>query len=78
MGGRITYVPIGGAGKSRPDHGLAGRCHRRIQRKGCGYDASHNREIWTTLRVAHIPTATTAASKSSVKLLGRRNGSSST
>jgi hypothetical protein len=29
-------------------------------------------------RVAHIPTATTAASKSSVKLLGTTNGSSST
>ena len=56
----------------------AGRCHRRIRRRGCGYDASRKREAWTTLRVAHIPTATTAASNSSAKLLGRTNGSGST
>src|SRR5215471_6316667 len=71
-------APSSGAGKPRADGGLADRCHRRVRRRGCGYDASRLREAWTTLRVAHIPTATTAANKSSVKLLGRRNGSSST
>ena len=71
-------APSSGAGKPRADGGLAGRCHRRIRRRGCGYDASRKREAWTTLRVAHIPTVTTAASKSSVKLSGRTNGSSST
>jgi hypothetical protein len=30
------------------DGGLAGRCHRRIRRRGCGYDASRKREAWTT------------------------------
>ncbi|UQR65017.1 hypothetical protein LRP30_07065 [Bradyrhizobium sp. C-145] len=62
----ISSAPSG-AGKPRADGGLAGRCHRRIRRGGCGYDASRKREAWTTLRVAQIPTATTAASKSSVK-----------
>jgi hypothetical protein len=38
---------------------------------------SQTLRAWTTLRVAHISTATTAASKSSVKLMGRTNGSSS-
>src|ERR1700741_4887300 len=71
-------APSSGAGEPRADGGLAGRCHRRIRRTGCGYDASRKREAWTTLRVAYIPTATTAASNSSVKLLGRTNGSSST
>ena len=77
---RILQFPASssGAGKPRADGGLADRCHRRVRRRGCGYDASRLREAWTTLRVAHIPTATTAANKSSVKLLGRRNGSSST
>jgi len=71
-------APSSGAGKPRADGGLADRCPRRVRRRGCGYDASRLREAWTTLRVAHIPTATTAANKCSVKLLGRRNGSRST
>ena len=45
------------------------------QKKECvGESVIGEREAWTTLCVAHIPTATTAASKSSVKLLGKTNG----
>ncbi|SPP98238.1 Putative transposase [Bradyrhizobium vignae] len=53
-------APSSGAGRPRADGGLAGQCKRRIRRRGCGYDASRKREAWTTLRVAHISTATTA------------------
>jgi hypothetical protein len=69
-------APASGAGRPDADGGLARGCVRR-PRRGCGYDASRAEKLGQRCRVAHIPTAATAAGFDCVMDSRERNGRAS-